>query len=81
MYIMANLEIPAVIEDVYSFIQDSLMLHLPDYSLIDTIYGLEFFLPLLNRNGLRQDKRRGLLEDDNNYFEYITLTYKQREAA
>lgn len=81
MYIMANLEIPAVIEDVYSFIQDSLMLHLPDYSLIDTIYGLEFFLPLLSRNGLRQDKRRGLLEDDNNYFEYITLTYKQREAA
>ena len=80
MYIMANLDVPSSIEDVYFFIQESLLLHLPDYSLIDTVYGSEFFLPLLSRKALRQTAVRRLLEDDNNYFEYITLTYDQELA-
>lgn len=77
MYIMANVEIPTAIDDVCLFIQENLALQLPDFSLIDAIYGLEFFLPLLSKKALRQTSVRGRLEDENNYFEYITLTYKQ----
>lgn len=64
------------IDDIHDLIDAHLRQSLDDFSLLDTLYGLEFFLPLLNKSCVRQSRQRQRLEDDNYYLDYISLQYK-----
>lgn len=68
------------IEDIHELIDSHLSAALPDYSLLDTLYGLEFYLPLLNKNGITQSRQRARLEDERYYLEYRKLQYQQAAA-
>ncbi|WP_131667690.1 hypothetical protein [Psychrobacter pygoscelis] len=69
------------IEDIHELIDSHLRATLPDFTLLDTLYGLEFYLPLLNKNNITQSRQRARLEDETYYLEYLRLQYHQTASA
>ena len=76
MWLTMYLPTAVNIDDIHDLIDAHLRHSLDDFSLLDTLYGLEFFLPLLNKSCVRQSRQRQRLEDDNYYLDYISLQYK-----
>lgn len=77
MEMVARIAIPDDIDDVYLFIHQHLLKRITAYSLVDTLHGLKFFMPMLAKKTVVQSKERRCIEDEKYYLEYITLTYKK----
>lgn len=75
MYLMYELSRDKPISDIHAYINDHLTDSLSGYTLMDTLYGLDSFLPLLDKNYIKQQTHRARLEDTTHYLEYITLNY------
>lgn len=75
MYLMFELSRDEAITDIHAYVNDHLAKNLKNFTLIDTLYGLDSFLPLLDKKRIRQQDNRVRLEDDTHYLEYITLNY------
>lgn len=74
----AIIDLPRIdhIEDIHRYVDRYLRQHLSDFGLLDTLYGLEFFLPLLDKKCIRQLKSPQRLEDEQYYLSYRPLTYR-----
>lgn len=75
MYLMFELSRDEAITDIHAYVNKHLTNNLTNFTLIDTLYGLDSFLPLLDKKHIRQQHHRARLEDDTHYLEYITLNY------
>lgn len=74
----AIIDLPRVdqIEDIHQYVDGYLRQNLADFGLLDTLYGLEFFLPLLDKKAIRQLKSHQRLEDEQYYLSYRPLEYR-----
>lgn len=75
MFLVSKIPTNIDIDDVDNYVDSFLRAELTDFTLLDTLYGLEFYMPLLKRGAISQTLECGRLEDDNNYLEYAKLNY------
>lgn len=73
--IIATLEVPSQLDDLYQFIYDELQQHLPQCTLIDLLYGIDFLLPLLDSDAIYFAQQRQQLCDDRYFYDYAVLSY------
>ncbi|CAD7532975.1 MULTISPECIES: hypothetical protein [Aeromonas] len=65
--------LPAHIPDVQAYLHDTLRQTLPEFCLVDVLYGLEAFMPLLPPHRVKSNRQRGRMTDDTYYLNYIVL--------
>lgn len=67
------------IDDIHQYIHEYLQRRLPDYSLIDVLYGLQFYLSLTSKSKIRQVRQYRRLEYDNYYWKYPVLIQTNKQ--
>lgn len=80
MYLMHELSREQPIKDIHAYVNDHLAENLGGFTLIDTLYGLDSFLPMLDKGYVQQRRERNRLEDSAHYLEYIKLDYLKGEV-
>lgn len=74
---MLEAEIADTMIDIYAYVYDFLRSKLSDFSLFDLLKGIEFYLPLLDTDGVHRANRRAQLDDGTYFVDYAVLMYKK----
>lgn len=73
--IIGKLDIPHQIDDIYQWVYQHIAEEVADYTLIDLLYGIEFVLPLMDSNFIRQTGNHQRVEDNQYFYHYNVLSY------
>lgn len=71
---IASLPKEQFIEDIHQYLDNYLKTSINEYTLVDVLYGLEFYLSLIPKTKIRQLSERRRVEDGSYYWEYRVLT-------
>lgn len=64
------------IHDIHAYLHEQLQSVLPDYSLVDVLYGLECFIPIFASQCSWSEDTKGRIEDGKYYFNYMIMDLK-----
>lgn len=73
--IVSSLSVDSI-DDVHNFIHQTLMDKMPDYSLIDALYGLECFIPIHEENLHWSNVKKRRIDDCDYYLDYAPIKLK-----
>lgn len=74
LQLIASLPKTSCVKDVHHYLDAYLKASMDEYTLIDVLYGLEFYLSLIPKSSVRQISARQRIEDEHYYWEYRILT-------
>ncbi|MGB6824876.1 hypothetical protein [Psychrobacter sp.] len=77
---IASLPKEQFIEDIHQYLDNYLKKSINEYTLVDVLYGLEFYLSLIPKTKIRQLSERRRVEDGSYYWEYRVLTRINNQA-
>lgn len=78
--LLSNVKMPEQVEDIHLFIYEILVAKLPDFQLIDILYGIEELIPMYDADEFYSEFSKNRITDDLYFLNYVVISFKGNKS-